>query len=151
MNSGPVQHESERIAIQPLHSLSEGVVDELLKHRSIDPSHFRTRSLLRRINLGKEDSIASTACDHVVSRCIGGSVGGEDEGLLAREDEGVGGSGVEAESCLVEEEDVSRSLPPEFAAEIGDLLTQVNTHCRGSERWCSGKIAIHSLSCVYCD
>ena len=76
MNWSTIDHESDWITIESLYTLSEYTVDKFLKHLSINSSYSYIASLTWWINLGYENSIASSTCDHVVTRSIRWSIGG---------------------------------------------------------------------------
>ena len=44
VNGGAVEHECQRVSVEPLHCLREHVVDELQQHGAINATHLGTSS-----------------------------------------------------------------------------------------------------------
>ena len=131
VNRSAIEDECQRVAVEPLHCLSEYVIDELQQHRAIDSLHFCISTLFGREDLGQEHAVANAACDHVESLAVGRSLLSNDVRLLARQHDGGVRSSAEAESSLIEKDDSVAALVAELAAKGSDLLTQGRIHCRG--------------------
>ena len=129
VNRSAIEDERQRVSVEPLHCLSEYVVDKLEQHRTIDSLHFRISSLLGREDLGQEHAVANTACDHVESLAVSRRLLCNDVSLFTRQHDGGIWRGAKAESSLIEKDDTVAALVAELAADGGDLLTQGRIHC----------------------
>ena len=150
VNRSTIENQRQRVPVQSLHRLREYIVDELQQHCAIDSLHVCIGALFGSEDFGQENAVANAACDHVESLAVGRSLLSNDVRLLAWQHDGGIRGGAEAESSLIEEDDVLAASMPELAAKTGDLFTQGRIHYTGRSAHSS---ATHSpslslMSCI---